>query len=172
MDFNFSVQNSSHTLHNFGCRYFVSEKVKGKEHKLGTSDRKFRALPAAVVVLLLCALSFYLGGIFCSGKHKLLEKQVVVVPQTGQTPEKVAVTSPQLKSVVFPECGIDYQDYTPCTDPKVFINFPPCIFLPLNSVIHNVSSLVTIRDTMFVRQSNLGGQDQRVLALFFFFITL
>ncbi|CAN6461325.1 unnamed protein product [Victoria cruziana] len=98
--------------------YFVSEKVKGKEHKLGTSDRKFRALPAAVVVLLLCALSFYLGGIFCSGNPKLLEKQVVVVPQTGQTPEKVAVTSPQLKSVVFPECGIDYQDYTPCTDPK------------------------------------------------------
>ncbi|XP_031483086.1 probable methyltransferase PMT20 [Nymphaea colorata] len=96
--------------------YFVSEKVKGKEYKQGSyPDRKFRALPITVVVLLLCALSFYLGGVFCSDKHKLLERPVVVAPQT---PKKVAVTSPQLKSVVFPECGIDHQDYTPCTDPK------------------------------------------------------
>ncbi|KAJ8513517.1 hypothetical protein OPV22_003951 [Ensete ventricosum] len=35
-----------------------------------------------------------------------------------QSSKETAVASLQIKAVEFPECGTDYQDYTPCTDPK------------------------------------------------------
>ncbi|ERN15657.1 probable methyltransferase PMT21 [Amborella trichopoda] len=95
--------------------------MKDKDFKPGSyPDRWSRMVPLTLMLVLLCGLSFYLGGIFCSEKHKLLGTDLALALTS---PLKVAPLSSQTKTVTFPECGIKFQDYTPCTDPKRWRKF-------------------------------------------------
>ncbi|KAJ6812202.1 putative methyltransferase PMT21 [Iris pallida] len=90
--------------------------MKSKDAKPGTQPCKnSRAVPVALMFVILCGLSFYLGGIFCSEKLGFSKK--LAVP-AAQSQKDTSVAPLQTKAIAFPECGIDYQDYTPCTDPK------------------------------------------------------
>ncbi|CAM8877887.1 unnamed protein product [Rhodiola kirilowii] len=79
-------------------------------------DKKSRVLPLTIVFFVLCGFSFYLGGIFCSGKDPINETEDV--SRAVESVKDSSVTPLKLKSVAFPECSADYQDYTPCTDPR------------------------------------------------------
>ncbi|XP_031502780.1 probable methyltransferase PMT21 [Nymphaea colorata] len=95
-------------------RYFVNEKLKVEEPKaVPYSDKKLKTVRLSLLVALLCALSFYFGGKFCSEKHRLFSH----LSLASKPATEVALSSPQVKTSVFPECGIAFQDYTPCTDP-------------------------------------------------------
>lgn len=91
--------------------------MKHKDGKLHSQpDRSSRTVPMAIMFIVLCGFSFYLGGIFCSEKDKYVSTEVSKAVATST--EKA--TGPlQVKAVNFPECPADFQDYTPCTDPKV-----------------------------------------------------
>ena len=92
--------------------------MKGKDAKPGAYPiRGFRALPMGLTFVVLCGFSFYLGGIYCSEKNKFTTTKVEV--SSAQSRKDTAISPLQIKPLAFPECGIDYQDYTPCTDPKV-----------------------------------------------------
>ncbi|XP_038974810.1 probable methyltransferase PMT21 isoform X5 [Phoenix dactylifera] len=86
-------------------------------------DPKPRAYPdkssgmvlMTLMFIVLCGSSFYLGGIFCSEKVIFFKKDGTPGIQSRK---ETAVAPLQIKSVSFPECSSDYQDYTPCTDPK------------------------------------------------------
>lgn len=92
--------------------------MKYKDDKPIKPDKGSRVLPAAVLVLLLCGFSFYLGGIFCSDKNKLESSDVQDFSKSGSSFKEVTSNPLQVKTVSFPECSIDFQDYTPCTDPR------------------------------------------------------
>ena len=94
--------------------------MKHKDAKPASQpDKSSRVVPMGIMFVVLCGFSFYLGGIFCSQKERFITTDVSKV---ADSPKKtIAGSAPiQIKSVAFPECSIDYQDYTPCTDPKVF----------------------------------------------------
>ncbi|KAJ6821771.1 putative methyltransferase PMT21 [Iris pallida] len=78
-------------------------------------SKKSRALPVTLTFLLLFGVSFYLGGIYCSEKDGFSTQVAVMETQSW---EDTSVAPLQIKPLAFPECGIGYQDYTPCTDPK------------------------------------------------------
>ncbi|KVH95623.1 putative S-adenosyl-L-methionine-dependent methyltransferase [Cynara cardunculus var. scolymus] len=90
--------------------------MKFKDDKPGRQpDKGSRVVSMAIMFVVLCGLSFYLGGIFCSEKNKLPTEPVARVVDS----EEPIVSGPiQVKSVSFPECSADFQDYTPCTDPR------------------------------------------------------
>ncbi|KAK8658826.1 hypothetical protein V6N13_029045 [Hibiscus sabdariffa] len=91
----------------------------GKDGKYQVQpDKSFKIVPATILVLVLLGFSFYLGGIFCSEKNRLEVKLVQDVSKTVSSPKESAVNPLQIKSVAFPECSANYQDYTPCTDPR------------------------------------------------------
>jgi hypothetical protein len=81
-----------------------------------------RAVPVALLLVVLCAFSFYLGGIYSTGRS-LLDVNGIVVKGASSSSSASAVAIQKDTNtkavVVFPECPADYQDYTPCTDPKV-----------------------------------------------------
>ncbi|KAJ8773956.1 hypothetical protein K2173_009387 [Erythroxylum novogranatense] len=79
-------------------------------------DKKAKVLPRMILVVALCGFSFYLGGIFCSNRNIVEVENVKDVKKSVQTSKDG--TPLQTKSTAFPECTIDYQDYTPCTDPR------------------------------------------------------
>ncbi|KAE8727759.1 putative methyltransferase PMT21 [Hibiscus syriacus] len=81
-------------------------------------DKGFKIVPATLLVFTLCGLSFYLGGIFNSENNIFEGKIVQELSKAVSSPKESAVKPLQIKSVSFPECSIDYQDYTPCTDPR------------------------------------------------------
>lgn len=79
-----------------------------------------RILSLSVLFIALCGFSFYLGGIFCSERNKIEAKDVTsTTTKVVASPKEPTVSPIQIKSVSFPECGPGFQDYTPCTDPKV-----------------------------------------------------
>ncbi|XP_030535389.1 probable methyltransferase PMT21 [Rhodamnia argentea] len=82
------------------------------------SDKKARVVPLTILLVMLCGFSFYLGGIFCSGKDRFESVDVKDVAKSVSDPEESMSSPLQIKSVSFPECSSDYQDYTPCTDPR------------------------------------------------------
>lgn len=89
-------------------------KHKEKDGKPSShSDKSSRTVPMAIMFIVLCGLSFYLGGIFCSEKDKY-----ETVKDAIESPKLIAAGPLQIKDVSFPECGLDYQAYTPCTDPR------------------------------------------------------
>ncbi|KAK5812871.1 putative methyltransferase PMT21 -like protein [Gossypium arboreum] len=93
--------------------------MKQKDEKnQSQSDRALKIIPVTLLVFALCGLSFYLGGIFCSEKSLLEGKIVQELSKAVSSPEYSAENALQIKSVTFSECSIDYQDYTPCTDPR------------------------------------------------------
>ncbi|GAA0152066.1 methyltransferase [Lithospermum erythrorhizon] len=83
-------------------------------------DKKSRTVPMALMLIVFCGFSFYLGGIFCSDKEII---QSIETSNFENSPESKGSSSLQVKAVSFPECGIEFQDYTPCTDPKRFNKF-------------------------------------------------
>lgn len=91
--------------------------MKHKDGKpISLPDKSSRTVPMAIMFLVLCGFSFYLGGIFCSEKDKYVSEEVSKAVETSkETPSG----SLQVKAVTFPECSANLQDYTPCTDPKV-----------------------------------------------------
>jgi hypothetical protein len=92
--------------------------MKHKDGKpVSHPDKNSRAVPMAIMFFVLCGFSFYLGGIFCSEKDKI---EATDVAKVVSSPKESSIAPLQIKSTAFPECSSDYQDYTPCTDPKVF----------------------------------------------------
>lgn len=87
-----------------------------KDGKPNQPDKNSRTVSTALIVIVLCGLSFYLGGIFCSEKNRYGTRDISEVVETSK---ETASTPLQIKAVTFPECGSGFQDYTPCTDPKV-----------------------------------------------------
>ncbi|XP_073101669.1 probable methyltransferase PMT21 isoform X1 [Elaeis guineensis] len=99
------------------CRFLISEyKMKNKDPKPGAyPDKSSGIVPMTLMFIVLCGSSFYLGGIFCSEKVIFFKKDETPMIQS----RKETVVAPlQIKSLAFPECSSNYQDYTPCTDPK------------------------------------------------------
>lgn len=93
--------------------------MKYKDGKPGyNSDKNARVLPMTILLFVLCGFSFYLGGIFCSEKEGVSIK-TSMDENSVASPRDTAVSPLQLKPVTFQECSADYQDYTPCTDPRV-----------------------------------------------------
>ncbi|XP_022995627.1 probable methyltransferase PMT21 isoform X1 [Cucurbita maxima] len=90
-----------------------------RDGKLGhKQDKNARVLPMTILLFVLCGFSFYLGGIFCSEKEGVNVNTAMDI-ENLVTPSRDTVVSPlQLKPVVFQECSKEYQDYTPCTDPR------------------------------------------------------
>ncbi|XP_057825609.2 probable methyltransferase PMT20 [Cryptomeria japonica] len=89
--------------------------MKDRESKAGMyPERSWRLVPLVLMFFSLCAVSFYLGGIYFTEKEKLK----LVENETSQPflAAKCAVAS--VKTVAFDECSFQYQDYTPCMDPK------------------------------------------------------
>ncbi|KAH9779271.1 putative methyltransferase PMT21 [Citrus sinensis] len=76
-------------------------KYKDRKPISPNGDKSPRIVPLTVLFVALRGFSFYLGGIFCSEKNR-----------------DPAVAPLQIKSVNFLECSSNYQDYTPCTNPK------------------------------------------------------
>ncbi|CAN8231387.1 unnamed protein product [Cochlearia groenlandica] len=88
--------------------------MKYKDEKYEKAEKGSRILPKTVLLILLCGFSFYLGGLYC-GKNKIQQD----VSKAGSSLDVgVDEDSLQAKSVSFSECSSDYQDYTPCTDPR------------------------------------------------------
>ncbi|WOG90011.1 hypothetical protein DCAR_0209252 [Daucus carota subsp. sativus] len=86
------------------------------KHKDGKPiyDKKSRVVPLTVLLVVLCSVSFYLGKVYCPEKDRIVANGIGKAAVSSKT----AVNPLQVKSVSFPECGINYQDYTPCTDPN------------------------------------------------------
>lgn len=94
--------------------------MKYKDEKYHSQpDKGFKIVPATLLIIVLCGFSFYLGGIFCSEKNNLDDQTVPDVSKAVTSPKEAAANPNKIKSAAFPECSIDYQDYTPCTDPNV-----------------------------------------------------
>jgi len=78
------------------------------------SERASMLIPLILMSISLCAVSFYLGGLFFSEKEKLM----LLENGTSHPSLKADCAVAEVKPVAFNECSIEYQDYTPCTDPK------------------------------------------------------
>ncbi len=89
--------------------------MKHKDGKPATQPDKNRIVPAAIIFVVLCGFSFYMGGIFCSERNRF---SFINSQKSLESPKGSSVGSLKIKSMSFPECSSDYQDYTPCTDPK------------------------------------------------------
>lgn len=100
----------------FWCNRIMKNGKQSSQPEKGSS----RILSLTVLFIAFCGFSFYLGGIFCSERHKIEAKDVTsTTTKAVASPKEPTVSPIQIKSVSFPECGSEFQDYTPCTDPKV-----------------------------------------------------
>ncbi|OIV92951.1 hypothetical protein TanjilG_20613 [Lupinus angustifolius] len=91
--------------------------MKHKDGKPINLPNKNRKVILAITVIVLCGLSFYLGGMQCNTKND------GVLTNTNDNDNDIDLPkqnlgSLQVRPINFPECSIDLQDYTPCTDPK------------------------------------------------------
>ncbi|KAH7281048.1 hypothetical protein KP509_36G027200 [Ceratopteris richardii] len=77
-----------------------------------SSEKKSRVVPPVLVLFSLCAISFYMGGLFCSTK----DQQLLDLELHG-TDIKGDGCQSQIKVAEFKECNLTYQDLTPCMDP-------------------------------------------------------
>ncbi|XP_027347132.1 probable methyltransferase PMT20 [Abrus precatorius] len=89
--------------------------MNNKDGKPVTQPDKSRIFPMAIIFVVLCGFSFYMGIIFCSEKDRFVS---IYSQKSVESPRESSIGSLQIKYVSFPECSIDYQDYTPCTDPR------------------------------------------------------
>nr|GMD99219.1 probable methyltransferase PMT20 [Ipomoea batatas] len=122
-------------------------KHKDKDGKpLTHPDKRSRKVPVAILFLVLCGFSFYLGRIFCSEKEKFVVNDVGKKDESPQeTVSGSGSNALQIKATSFPECSPDSQDYTPCTDPKRWKRYDP----------HRLSFLERHCPPMFERQECL-----------------
>ncbi|BAT75188.1 hypothetical protein VIGAN_01301100, partial [Vigna angularis var. angularis] len=93
--------------------------MNNKDGKPVTQTDKGRIVPMAVIFVVLCGCSFYMGIIFCSEKGSFES----IYSQKSVESSKESSSSLQIKYISFPECSADYQDYTPCTDPRRWRKF-------------------------------------------------
>ncbi|KAJ4773508.1 S-adenosyl-L-methionine-dependent methyltransferases superfamily protein [Rhynchospora pubera] len=91
--------------------------MKGKDSKGAYPNKNSKVVPITLMFMVLCGFSFYLGGIYCSEKNRFFKKDTAPLIH-GHKDTATAVAPLQIKAVNFPECGLEFQDYTPCTDPK------------------------------------------------------
>ncbi|XP_010538339.1 PREDICTED: probable methyltransferase PMT20 [Tarenaya hassleriana] len=92
--------------------------MKHKDGKqIPQQEKGSRIISLTILFVVLCGFSFYLGMIFCSEKDKIEAKDVARTA-LASSPKEPTVSPLQIKSFSFPECGTEFQDYTPCTDPK------------------------------------------------------
>lgn len=99
--------------------------MKHKDGKPGPQgDKSSRLVPMSIMFVVLCGFSFYLGGIFCSEKSRF---DPMNVARDVQSPKGSVVTPLQIKPIEFPVCSNAYQDYTPCTDPRVLLIVHFCV---------------------------------------------
>ncbi|KAF4391824.1 hypothetical protein F8388_017419, partial [Cannabis sativa] len=99
--------------------FLILYKMKHKDGKpVYQQDKSSRVVPMSIMFVVLCGFSFYLGGIFCSEKHRFYTNEAKDAVKVVQSSFNSAASSLQVKSVSFPQCSGEYQDYTPCTDPK------------------------------------------------------
>lgn len=82
------------------------------------SEKMLKIVPPALMVLSFCALSFYLGGIFCSNKDRVLMQS-----EFSGSDVKLTSCQSQVKPDNFKECNISFQDLTPCMDPARWRKF-------------------------------------------------
>lgn len=96
--------------------------MKHKDSKPASQpDKGSRVVPMAIMFVVLCGFSFYLGGIFCS---KDIYSTNGVANTVESPKETVASSGPlKIKSMAFPECSREYEDFTPCTNPKRWKKF-------------------------------------------------
>ncbi|GAB4834817.1 Probable methyltransferase PMT21 [Ancistrocladus abbreviatus] len=80
-------------------------------------DKNLRIVPMSILIVILCGVSFYLGGVLYPDRNKI-DTTDVTRTDTEDSSEDSIVAPLQIKSISFSECSIDYQDYTPCTDPR------------------------------------------------------
>lgn len=100
----------------FGFYRMMKNGKQSSQPEKGSS----RILSLTVLFIALCGFSFYLGGMFCSERVKIEANDVTsTTTKAVASPMKPTVSPLQIKSVSFPECSSELQDYTPCTDPKV-----------------------------------------------------
>lgn len=93
--------------------------MKPKDGKPTSQPEKGSSVVAmALLFVVLCSLSFYLGGIFCSQGWRYVTTDVA---KALESPKQAAVSPLQINATSFAECSPDLQDYTPCTDPKVYL---------------------------------------------------
>ncbi|GAB2273289.1 Probable methyltransferase PMT21 [Dionaea muscipula] len=83
-------------------------------------DPGSRLVTRSLLLMVLCGISFYLGGIvLCPEKTNLVAQNVVrTIAKEEESTDDLIVAPLRIKSISFPECSIEYQDYTPCTDPR------------------------------------------------------
>ncbi|KAL0327724.1 UNVERIFIED_CONTAM: putative methyltransferase PMT20 [Sesamum angustifolium] len=84
------------------------------------SEKSSRTVHLAIMFVVLCGLSFYLGGIFGSEKNRYNTNDISKV--FGVSKESLPCAL-QVKAVNFSQCSPELQDYTPCTDPKRWKKF-------------------------------------------------
>ncbi|RLN18483.1 putative methyltransferase PMT21 [Panicum miliaceum] len=98
-----------------------------KPERAGGAGAGGRAVPVALLVILLCAFSFYLGGVYSTGRSlldsiqpapTLLTLGTTAAQQSSALAQPAQSTTTAVAAVSFPECPADFQDYTPCTDPR------------------------------------------------------
>lgn len=130
---------------------YSKESKDGKQQGSQT-DKSSRVVSTTVMFVVLCGFSFYLGGIFCSEKNRFGNMDAAKhVTKAVQSPKEPVAAPLQVKSVVFPECSSDFQDYTPCTDPKVL--FPNTL-----STVES-RTRICISNSVKVIYSDRGGRN-------------
>ena len=90
--------------------------MNNQDGKLVTQPDKSRIVPMAIIFVVLCGSSFYMGIIFCSEKDIFLS---IYSAKSIESHKESSIIPLQIKYISYPECSIDFQDYTPCTNPRV-----------------------------------------------------
>lgn len=90
--------------------------MNNQDGKPVTQPDKSRIVPMAIIFVVLCGSSFYMGIIFCSEKDRFLS---IYSEKSIESHKESSIIPLQIKYISYPECSIDFQDYTPCTDPRV-----------------------------------------------------
>ncbi|GAA0166180.1 methyltransferase [Lithospermum erythrorhizon] len=102
--------------------------MKGKDGKPAYHPNRGSRVRMLLLFFVSCGLSFYLGKLFCSEKdcYETAETNTITAidkPTRHKFPKPMDGETSQDKAISFPECGIEFQDYTPCTDPKKFKHY-------------------------------------------------
>ncbi|KAG5023026.1 hypothetical protein JHK82_018929 [Glycine max] len=89
--------------------------MNNQDGKPVTQPDKTRIVPMAIIFVVLCGSSFYMGIIFCSEKDIFLS---IYSAKSIESHKESSIIPLQIKYISYPECSIDFQDYTPCTNPR------------------------------------------------------
>jgi len=92
--------------------------MNNKDGILVPQQEKSMIVPVTIIFVVLCGFSFFMGIIFCSEKDKLLS---IYGQISIGSPKESSINPLQIKYISFPECSAEFQDYTPCTDPRVML---------------------------------------------------